>query len=236
MSLSGCTSRGWVASEKDVIQWFLTHNNNIFSREIQADRTVPAQYLFNKRIMLIANGMAISDGVYENTSIVKSGDIICHFISFKLNDGEMKTPLLHYGIYNNDDEVIHYAPDQLCENIILEGPEKAVIHSVTVKKFMEGIPFEIDNDFKDIKYNSKDTISRAKSKIGTNKGEYNLFSHNCEHFASWCKTGKPQSKQVEIGAGVVKILGHVVGIATGHPGIGKITSKVINEIKNPKDF
>lgn len=30
------------------------------------------------------------------------------------------------------------------------------------------------------------------------KGEYNLFDHNCEHFAIWCKTGLIESIQVSI--------------------------------------
>jgi len=44
-------------------------------------------------------------------------------------------------------------------------------------------------------YDAEETVNRARSKIGT--GDYNLFSHNCEHFAIWCKTGLHESEQVK---------------------------------------
>lgn len=37
-------------------------------------------------------------------------------------------------------------------------------------------------------------LKRAYSRIGEQK--YNLLFHNCEHFATWCKTGKSYSQQV----------------------------------------
>lgn len=43
-------------------------------------------------------------------------------------------------------------------------------------------------------YSPEETVSRAKSKIGT-KG-YNLFTNNCEHFAIWCKTNISESHQI----------------------------------------
>jgi hypothetical protein len=50
-------------------------------------------------------------------------------------------------------------------------------------------------------YSPKETIERAKSRIGEEK--YNLVSNNCEHFAIWCKSGIAESKQVDR---VVRIL------------------------------
>lgn len=44
-------------------------------------------------------------------------------------------------------------------------------------------------------YTAEETVNRARSQIGT--GDYNLFSHNCEHFAIWCKTGIHESMQVK---------------------------------------
>jgi hypothetical protein len=37
-------------------------------------------------------------------------------------------------------------------------------------------------------------VSRAKSRLGEQK--YNLLFNNCEHFATWCKTGISDSKQI----------------------------------------
>ncbi|SDB13767.1 lecithin retinol acyltransferase family protein [Butyrivibrio sp. INlla16] len=44
-------------------------------------------------------------------------------------------------------------------------------------------------------YSAKETVERAKSRIGETK--YNLALNNCEHFALWCKTGLKESSQVE---------------------------------------
>lgn len=38
-------------------------------------------------------------------------------------------------------------------------------------------------------------VHRAQSRLGE-KGRYNLLFNNCEHFATWCKTGRTYSQQV----------------------------------------
>ena len=45
-------------------------------------------------------------------------------------------------------------------------------------------------------YGPRKTVERARSMIG--KGDYNLFNHNCEHFAIWCKTDLNKSTQLSI--------------------------------------
>jgi len=39
----------------------------------------------------------------------------------------------------------------------------------------------------------EETIEKAYSALG--KGDYGLLNNNCEHFATWCKTGHPISNQ-----------------------------------------
>ncbi len=39
-------------------------------------------------------------------------------------------------------------------------------------------------------------IRRAESRLGEN-AKYNLLFNNCEHFATWCKTGRAYSQQVK---------------------------------------
>jgi len=113
----------------------------------------------------------------------------------------------HYGIFINKSEVIHYAPEDTDKSLIISGQD-AVIHSVSLNKFLDGNELLIDNNYRPAKFKPEQIIERAMSKVTTNKGRYHLFSHNCEHFVSWCKTGKPQSKQVEFNAaGSVKIAG-----------------------------
>lgn len=41
---------------------------------------------------------------------------------------------------------------------------------------------------------AEQVVRRAESRLGERK--YNLLFNNCEHFATWCKTGKSRSAQV----------------------------------------
>ena len=41
-----------------------------------------------------------------------------------------------------------------------------------------------------------EVVKEAKKHVG--KEEYNLLWNNCEHFANYCKTGKSESRQVEV--------------------------------------
>lgn len=43
--------------------------------------------------------------------------------------------------------------------------------------------------------NPDEVVSRAQSRLG--EGKYNPFTNNCEHFAMWCKTGRPSSDQID---------------------------------------
>ena len=45
-------------------------------------------------------------------------------------------------------------------------------------------------------------VGRAESRLGENA--YGLFDNNCEHFATWCKTGVHASEQVK-NAGAVGV-------------------------------
>ena len=44
------------------------------------------------------------------------------------------------------------------------------------------------------KFSYREIVERAQQYIG--KGEYDLKSKNCEHFASWCYLGAAYSEQV----------------------------------------
>lgn len=41
----------------------------------------------------------------------------------------------------------------------------------------------------------EETVRRAEAMVGA--ADYNLFTNNCEHLASWCVTGERESRQVE---------------------------------------
>jgi len=112
----------------------------------------------------------------------------------------------HYGIYNNDDSVIHFSPDQGKEI----SPENAYIRETSLLEFLKDSDLEIDHSLKPV-FPPEEIVYRALGLVGTNLKKYNLFFFNCEHFASWCATGKLRSKQVETG---VAIAGSVVLAAT----------------------
>ena len=43
-------------------------------------------------------------------------------------------------------------------------------------------------------YSTEAVMTRARSRIGDHR--FDIVFHNCEHFATWCKTGVSSSKQV----------------------------------------
>jgi hypothetical protein len=112
----------------------------------------------------------------------------------------------HFGIYNNDESVIHFSPDKGKEI----SPEDAYIRETILLEFLKGGDLEIDHSVKQV-FSPDEIVHRARSLVGTNLKKYNLLSFNCEHFAFWCATGKLRSKQVETG---VAIAGGVALAAT----------------------
>ena len=86
---------------------------------------------------------------------------------------------LHHGIDLGDGTVAHY----------LEGRE--ILRSST-DDFSQGQPLTViaHADASPPRV----TLQRAMSRIG--EQNYNLLFNNCEHFATWCKTGRHRSDQV----------------------------------------
>ena len=85
----------------------------------------------------------------------------------------------HHGIDLGDGSVAHF----------LEGRE--ILRS-SLAEFSQGQPLSV------IEHNNASpkrvTLQRALSRIG--EQNYNLLFNNCEHFATWCKTGRHRSGQV----------------------------------------
>ena len=98
----------------------------------------------------------------------------------------------HYGIYVEGGTVIHYTDDK-------SGDFKGWVQETPLNKFLNGATSYTVCEFNPKDYpqifSPEDTVRRARDKIG--EGGYNFFTHNCEHFAVWCKTGRYSSSQVE---------------------------------------
>ena len=128
----------------------------------------------------------------------------------------------HFGIYIGDFRVIHYAKsgNDICIHEVpfsnfLEGANYYVVEYFSTERILEEIEdvdsfFDlfleffrfgdyIDAAFKESFngfkiYSAEETIKRARSKL--HEKEYNLLFNNCEHFATWCKTGLAKSYQI----------------------------------------
>lgn len=88
----------------------------------------------------------------------------------------------HHGIDIGDGRVIHYRkPSEIIEQTSFETFSKG--NKVYSREYPDGFCFIPEV-----------TVKRALSRLGENK--YNLLFNNCEHFATWCKIGVSESKQI----------------------------------------
>ncbi len=88
----------------------------------------------------------------------------------------------HHGIDCGDGTVIHYRkPSETIERTDLAA-------------FSQGNPIYVAEYSDGFDYIPDAVVERAESRLG--EKEYNLLFNNCEHFASWCKTGVSDSRQV----------------------------------------
>ena len=86
----------------------------------------------------------------------------------------------HHGIDLGDGTVAHY----------LEGRE--ILRS-SIDAFRQDQPITVIEH--DAASATGVTLRRAMSRIG--EQNYNLLFNNCEHFATWCKTGRHRSGQID---------------------------------------
>jgi len=124
-----------------------------------------------------------------------------------------RTTITHHGIDLGDGRVIHYSGESW-------NAGDASIRIDTKKAFAAGGKIQV------VKYkrshNPETIVKRAKSRLGERK--YNFFTNNCEHFATWCKTGDHHSHQVSKGTrSVTTHAGTMVGLVGT-----EVTKAVIN--------
>ena len=86
----------------------------------------------------------------------------------------------HHGIDLGDGTVAHY----------LEGRE--ILRS-PLEEFSQGQPLRVISHVEASPVGV--TLRRAMGRLG--EQDYNLLFNNCEHFATWCKTGRHRSEQVD---------------------------------------
>ncbi|MFE4106667.1 lecithin retinol acyltransferase family protein [Almyronema epifaneia] len=87
----------------------------------------------------------------------------------------------HHGIDCGDGTVIHYR--KLQEAVISRTDYRAFAQGTAVFTRHQPVAFIPDV-----------VIERAESRLGERR--YDLLTNNCEHFATWCKTGRSESAQL----------------------------------------
>lgn len=97
-----------------------------------------------------------------------------------------RTGYTHHGLYIGNGRVIHFSGEnnsktqaKIIETSITNFSNGGTLQKIIYKK---SLPIE-------------ESYQRALNAIGEKK--YSLIFNNCEHFATWCKTGKHKSKQVD---------------------------------------
>ena len=127
-----------------------------------------------------------------------------------------RAPYQHHGIDCGDGTVIHFAHG--------EGPKhNAVVRRTSMTEFLAGGGLLVKvYPPKHTSLSGDEVVRRAESCLG--KRKYNLYRNNCEHFATWCKTGTSGSSQVKkVLAALVSVIGATASgaaIALGRSGRG----------------
>lgn len=102
----------------------------------------------------------------------------------------------HHGIYAGDGNVIHYTGEE-------KEKKDPLVRETNMEDFLKGGKLK-RRDYKR-RLPPSETLSLAKEYLSNNG--YSITLNNCEHFATYCATGKKKSKQVR------KAIGGVLGIA-----------------------
>ena len=87
----------------------------------------------------------------------------------------------HHGIDCGDNTVIHYYKRDI-----------ATVSRTPLQTFTQGGPLFTKSQ--SLSFLPQIVVQRAESRLGEQK--YDLLTNNCEHFATWCKTGHHESEQL----------------------------------------
>lgn len=104
----------------------------------------------------------------------------------------------HHGIDCGDGTVVHYKEGEAITRSSWAFFARG--ETVSVKDYEACDPVDL-------------VLKRALSRLG--ERDYNVVFNNCEHFATWCKTGKHQSDQVDTAVTASLMGGVVSGVALG---------------------
>ena len=98
----------------------------------------------------------------------------------------------HYGVYVGNDSVVHFSAEKGFEL----SAKRACIRETSLEEFRKNGELQIETRCCE-SFSRNETVIRALSAVGSEKGKYALPWNNCEHFANWCRYGEKRSSQVE---------------------------------------
>ncbi len=101
----------------------------------------------------------------------------------------------HHGIDLGDGTVAHWYSGLPGNKTLVDLPERmqhAQIRITSLEEFHEGHPVHV-RDYA-ASFAADTVVARARERVG--EVGYDLCSNNCEHFATWCKTGQSASGQI----------------------------------------
>ncbi|TAF57505.1 MAG: NC domain-containing protein [Oscillatoriales cyanobacterium] len=133
----------------------------------------------------------------------------------------------HHGIDAGDGTVIHYS----------KRTAEATVRQTSIEEFAQG--GRIHKREYATCYIADSAVQRARSRIGEQK--YNLLLNNCEHFATWCKTGISSSRQVREFAPIVanmqpdQLEREIFRSLEGQPGAAELFDGALGSIKQSWD-
>ena len=99
----------------------------------------------------------------------------------------------HHGIALGDDTVIHFGR-------VIFDLENAIVEQVDLETFSQGKPIQVVDSA--IAFSPDEIAVRATRRLGNS--DYDLISNNCEHFVTWCRSGKNESQQSNLGETVAR--------------------------------
>ena len=102
----------------------------------------------------------------------------------------------HHGIYAGDGNVIHYTGEE-------KEKKDPLIRETDIEAFLKDGKLR-KRDYKK-RLPPSETLGLAKKHLSDNS--YSIAFNNCEHFATYCATGKRKSRQLR------EAVGGLVGIA-----------------------
>lgn len=92
----------------------------------------------------------------------------------------------HHGIYAGHGKVIHYGGFH-------SSTTRCPVEYVALHRFAQGRGISVRAE-PAAAYSGAQIVERATSRLGEDR--YRLLTNNCEHFCTWCVSGKGRSDQV----------------------------------------